>query len=132
MQPGRPGEAFITPALLDIPDTAPAFHLVNCGHPPPLLLRDVRVTNIEVRVPAPPLGLTEFAAPTALAPETFPFAAGYVVLLYTDGAIEARGASVLAFYPLEERIAPSPTRTSSPPAEPAPQPASPHPPGAAR
>ncbi|MGW0315464.1 SpoIIE family protein phosphatase [Streptomyces flavidovirens] len=131
MQPGRPGEAFITPALLDIPDTAPAFHLVNCGHPPPLLLRDVRVTNIEVRVPAPPLGLTEFAAPTTLAPETFPFAAGYVVLLYTDGAIEAREASVPS----------TPWRNGSrhrrpgppgPPAEPAPRPASPHPPGAAR
>jgi serine phosphatase RsbU (regulator of sigma subunit) len=99
----RTGEAFITAALLDIPDTAPVLHLVNCGHPPPLLLRDGRVTSLDVRVPAPPLGLTEFADPAALAPETFPFAAGDLVLLYTDGVIEARDDSG-AFYPLAERI----------------------------
>jgi predicted amino acid-binding ACT domain protein len=99
----RTGEAFITAALLDIPDTAPVLHLVNCGHPPPLLLRDGRVTSLDVRLPAPPLGLTEFADPAALAPETFPFAAGDLVLLYTDGVIEARDDSG-AFYPLAERI----------------------------
>jgi predicted amino acid-binding ACT domain protein len=99
----RTGEAFITAALLDIPDTAPVLHLVNCGHPPPLLLRDGRVTSLDVRLPAPPLGLTEFADTAALAPETFPFAAGDLVLLYTDGVIEARDDSG-AFYPLAERI----------------------------
>ncbi|WP_425575382.1 PP2C family protein-serine/threonine phosphatase [Streptomyces lavendulocolor] len=102
-RPAQTGEAFITAALLDIPDTAPVLHLVNCGHPPPLLLRDGRVTSLDVRVPAPPLGLTEFADPAALVPETFPFAAGDLVLLYTDGVIEARDASG-AFYPLAERV----------------------------
>lgn len=32
------GEAFITAAALDIPDDEPVLHLINCGHPPPLLL----------------------------------------------------------------------------------------------
>ncbi|MGW7434294.1 PP2C family protein-serine/threonine phosphatase [Streptomyces sp. NPDC054861] len=99
----EPGEAFITAALLDVPDSTPTLHLVNCGHPPPLLLRNGVVTPLEVRLPAPPLGLTEFAGRAVLTPEVFPFEAGDVVLLYTDGVIEARDAFG-TFYPLAERL----------------------------
>ncbi|MEV3987672.1 PP2C family protein-serine/threonine phosphatase [Streptomyces sp. NPDC049837] len=98
-----PSEGFITAAVLDVPDDAPTLQLINCGHPPPLLLRDGRVTSFDVSHPAPPLGLTDFAE-SSLTAETFTFEPGDTVLLYTDGVIEARDASG-AFYPLADRIA---------------------------
>ncbi|WP_327596166.1 PP2C family protein-serine/threonine phosphatase [Streptomyces chartreusis] len=97
------GESFITAAALDIPDDEPVLHLINCGHPPPLLLRGDQVRPLAVRHPAPPLGLTEFVA-TELSEETFAFEYGDVVLLYTDGVIEARDGGG-TFYPLAERVA---------------------------
>ncbi|MCX5384088.1 PP2C family protein-serine/threonine phosphatase [Streptomyces sp. NBC_00083] len=98
-----PGEAFITAALLDIPDTGQALRLVNCGHPPPLLLRGNRVIPLEVDQPAPPLGLVSLA-PSQLLAESFPFEPGDILLLYTDGVLEARDAHG-GFYPLAERAA---------------------------
>ena len=96
------GEAFITAAVLDVPDHEPTLHMINCGHPPPLLLRGGQVGLLEVRHPAPPLGLTEFVE-TELFPETFAFEPGDIVLLYTDGVIEARDRNG-TFYPLAERV----------------------------
>ncbi|GHH09974.1 hypothetical protein GCM10018780_46440 [Streptomyces lanatus] len=97
------GEAFITAAALDIPDDELVLHLVNCGHPPPLLLRHGEVGPLEVRHPAPPLGLTEFVE-SELSEEEFAFEDGDIVLLYTDGVIEARDHEG-TFYPLAERVA---------------------------
>ncbi|WP_313904693.1 PP2C family protein-serine/threonine phosphatase [Streptomyces sp. SLBN-118] len=77
--------------------------MINCGHPSPLLLRGGRVTALDVRRPAPPLGLTEIVD-FDVAPETFAFEPGDIILLYTDGVIEARDRSG-AFYPLGERVA---------------------------
>ncbi|MEV5343148.1 PP2C family protein-serine/threonine phosphatase [Streptomyces sp. NPDC052676] len=98
-----PSEGFITAAVLDIPDTTSVLHLINCGHPPPLLLHEGLVTALEVCEPAPPLGLTEFAG-SPFAAQSFPFRPGDTLLLYTDGVIEARDDSG-AFYPLAQRMA---------------------------
>ncbi|WP_405782934.1 PP2C family protein-serine/threonine phosphatase [Streptomyces sp. NBC_00859] len=97
------GEAFVTAAVLDIPDAAQELHLVSCGHPQPLVLRAGRVHTLAVREPAPPLGLGHLLRST-FAAETFTFGAGDVLLLYTDGVIEARD-SAGRFYPLSDRIA---------------------------
>jgi serine phosphatase RsbU (regulator of sigma subunit) len=96
-------EAFITAAVLDIPDLGQALQLVNCGHPPPLLLRGNRVIPLEVDQPAPPLGLSDLAE-SQLAAQSFPFEPGDILLLYTDGVLEARDEAG-AFYPLAERAA---------------------------
>ncbi|MFG3344435.1 PP2C family protein-serine/threonine phosphatase [Streptomyces sp. NPDC048018] len=95
-------EAFVTALVLDIPDHEPVVRLVNCGHPPPLLLREGRVTALDAANASPPLGLADVLAPDVKV-ETFPFGVGDVLLLYTDGVVEARDAS-RAFYPLEERL----------------------------
>lgn len=76
---------------------------MNCGHPPPLLLRGNRVIPLEVDQPAPPLGLSDLAE-SQLAAQGFPFEAGDILLLYTDGVLEARDEAG-AFYPLAERAA---------------------------
>jgi serine phosphatase RsbU (regulator of sigma subunit) len=96
------GENFITAAVLDIPDDRPVVDVINCGHPPPLLVRDHQVMALQVAHPAPPLGLGELSDP-AYHVETFDFKAGDTLLLYTDGVIEARCPSG-TFYPLAERI----------------------------
>ncbi|KAB1139249.1 serine/threonine-protein phosphatase [Streptomyces luteolifulvus] len=97
------GEAFITAAVMDIPDDEPLLHLINCGHPPPLLVRRGQVSPLEMRQPAPPLGLTEFGGSDLFA-EAFAFEDGDIALLYTDGVIEARNRDG-TFYPLAERVA---------------------------
>ncbi|MFD9792801.1 PP2C family protein-serine/threonine phosphatase [Streptomyces sp. NPDC059070] len=96
-------EAFITAAVLDVPDHRQALHLINCGHPPPLLLRGGRVIALDVLRPAPPLGLASLVE-TAFTAESFAFERGDIMLLYTDGVIEARDAAG-TFYPLTARVA---------------------------
>jgi hypothetical protein len=97
------GEGFITAAVLDIPDDEPILRLINCGHPPPLLLRHGRVTPLETGRPAPPLGLAGFTE-TEFSVAAFAFEQGDIALLYTDGVIEARDRDG-TFYPLVERAA---------------------------
>ncbi|MEU6657563.1 PP2C family protein-serine/threonine phosphatase [Streptomyces sp. NPDC046821] len=95
-------EGFVTVLVLDIPDREPVVRLVNCGHPPPLLLRQGRVIPLDTVDAGPPLGLSDVVTPDVTV-ETFPFDVGDVLLLYTDGVVEARDAA-RAFYPLQERL----------------------------
>lgn len=95
-------EFFITAAVAEIPDDADVVRLVVCGHPPPLLLHDGRVVPLRTAA-APPLGMGELTT-DGPATETFPFAPGDRLVLYTDGVIEARDDSG-TFYPLAERLA---------------------------
>nr|WP_316525185.1 PP2C family protein-serine/threonine phosphatase [Kitasatospora sp. K002] len=99
---GESGESFITAVLLDIPDDGSPVRLIDCGHPPPLLLRPDGITTLAARHPAPPLGLGELA-PTRYEVESFPFRPGDRLLIYTDGVIEARDTQ-RRFYPLTERV----------------------------
>jgi hypothetical protein len=98
-----PGEHFITALVLDIPDDGAQVEMINCGHPPPLLLRDNRVTVLHARHPVPPLGMCGLPA-TSHHSDPFAFEAGDFLLLYTDGVIEARSPDG-AFYPLADRVA---------------------------
>ncbi|WTF81149.1 serine/threonine-protein phosphatase [Streptomyces sp. NBC_01594] len=105
-----PGEHFITALVLDIPDRDSQAQMVNRGHCPPLLVHDHQVTVLHSRRPAPPLGMCTLPAalPAALPASTradpFTFETGDILLLYTDGVIEARSPTG-AFYPLAERVA---------------------------
>ncbi|MFI5774646.1 PP2C family protein-serine/threonine phosphatase [Streptomyces sp. NPDC051658] len=103
-----PGEHFITCLVLEIPDDAPpAAEMINCGHPPPLLVHDQRVTVLHARQPLPPLGVSERPIEDD-GIDPFTFTCGDMLVLYTDGVIEARSPSG-AFYPLAERVASFPT-----------------------
>ncbi|WP_241002467.1 PP2C family protein-serine/threonine phosphatase [Streptomyces sp. CB01881] len=95
-------ESFITAVILDIPDDGSVLRLIDCGHPPPLLLHADGIAALGARHPAPPLGLGELA-PTAYEVEVFPFVPGDRLVIYTDGVIEARDAEG-RFYPLTERV----------------------------
>ncbi|GLY81205.1 hypothetical protein Airi01_094720 [Actinoallomurus iriomotensis] len=95
-------EFFITAAVAEVPDDEPVVRLISRGHPPPLVLRGRRVLKPRFQDPAPPLGMTELIA-SDHSVETLPFRPGDLLVLYTDGVIEARNRSG-AFYPLAERL----------------------------
>jgi serine phosphatase RsbU (regulator of sigma subunit) len=104
-EPGEDArERFVTAVFVDIPDDRRVVSLISCGHPPPLLLRGGgAATALVVPEPAPPLGLGTISR-SMYATAAFPFAPGDRMLLYTDGATEARDDRGV-FYPLAERAA---------------------------
>lgn len=100
-------ERFATTLLMEIPDGRPVAHVLNLGHPAPLLLRGLAVSEVEPVSPLLPVNLSGLAdtadAPDAYAVETVPFAPGDRLLLYTDGVSETRDADGV-FYPLADRV----------------------------
>jgi serine phosphatase RsbU (regulator of sigma subunit) len=99
-----PYEEFVTALLAEIDVDRGKLTILNCGHPPPILVSpdDDSVTVLEVRAPAPPLGLLTLGS-DAGAKEVYNFKPNDQLLLYTDGVTEARDAS-REFYPLDERV----------------------------
>jgi phosphoserine phosphatase RsbU/P len=77
-------EDFVTALLVEIRDDG--VRMVSCGHPPPLVIRD-GAAHEHLLPGHPPLGLGE--PPPAM---EVPVRPGDRVLLYTDGAVEARRA----------------------------------------
>ncbi|MGW4453737.1 PP2C family protein-serine/threonine phosphatase [Streptomyces sp. DSM 118148] len=67
---------------------------VNCGHPPPLLIRAGKVSAGALdSPPQPPLGLAGPLAPAARQVQETELEPDDCVLLYSDGVVEARDAS---------------------------------------
>ncbi|MGW0968794.1 PP2C family protein-serine/threonine phosphatase [Streptomyces sp. NPDC002516] len=95
-------EDFATAILLDIPDHEPVVHLITLGHPPPLLLRGSHLTPLTADASHLPIGFGGAFGVAAYDVQTFPFEVGDLLLLYTDGVIEARDGEGL-FYPFAER-----------------------------
>ncbi|MCX4776627.1 PP2C family protein-serine/threonine phosphatase [Streptomyces sp. NBC_01264] len=95
-------EDFATAVLLDIPDHDPVVHLISCGHPPPLILRGDRLIPLVAEASHLPIGFGGAFGITDYDVQTFPFEAGDLILLYTDGVIEARDTDG-RFYPFTER-----------------------------
>ncbi|MDX3850126.1 PP2C family protein-serine/threonine phosphatase [Streptomyces sp. AK02-01A] len=74
---------------LDVADGT--FRWCNCGHPPPLLIRDQRVLDKALERPAqPPMGLPALLSDTPREAYEAELRPGDRVLLYTDGVTEAR------------------------------------------
>ncbi|MFJ8046317.1 PP2C family protein-serine/threonine phosphatase [Kitasatospora sp. NPDC096147] len=80
--------------------------LVHYGHVPPIVVsRDGSVTVLEAADPWVPLGLGGLAAGEPQSMEAG-FGDGDVLVLCTDGVVEARHARTGEFYPLAERVGP--------------------------
>jgi len=96
------GERFITAVFAEIPVDGRHVHVVNCGHPPPLLIRPNEVQELDSGRSGPPLNLGMLlTVPHHI--DSYPFRPGEQLLLYTDGVTETRDATG-AFYPLAQRL----------------------------
>lgn len=76
--------------------------ILNCGHPPPLLMRSGEVRVLEPTVPSPPLNLAALLGGDYTI-DTVAFTSGDQMLLYTDGVTETRDRTG-TFFPLPEWI----------------------------
>ncbi|MEV6055350.1 PP2C family protein-serine/threonine phosphatase [Streptomyces sp. NPDC052107] len=95
-------ERFVTIVLAEIPAEEPIARLVNCGHPPPLLLHNGEVREVEPSAPSPPINMAALLGDHYQL-DTIPFTVGDRLLLYTDGISESRDLTG-TFYPLTQRI----------------------------
>ncbi|MEV6839654.1 PP2C family protein-serine/threonine phosphatase [Streptomyces sp. NPDC051133] len=110
LDPDEP-EHFATALIAEIPCTGGQVRILNCGHPPPLLVQHGKVQTLEVAEPSPPLNLAALLGDDYTV-ETFDFAPGDQLLLYTDGVTETRDRSG-AFFPLPDwmrELGPAPPR----------------------
>lgn len=96
------GERFVTAVFAEIPDDESVVRIVNCGHPPPLLISRDRVTELDSADPSLPLNLGMLVGDDYHV-DVEPFRPGDQLLLYTDGVTEARDRHG-NFYPLAERV----------------------------
>ncbi|GGM01933.1 MULTISPECIES: PP2C family protein-serine/threonine phosphatase [Micromonospora] len=87
-------EDFVTAALVE--ERGGTLTIVNCGHPPPLLLRRGKVIPLEPPAPAPPLGFMPVVRTRVERLEP-----GDRLLLFTDGLGEARRDG--EFFPTADR-----------------------------
>lgn len=98
---GLSEEEFVTVTIVSIPPDATFAEAVFCGHPGPLLLHAGNITQVNAIEPGPPLGVG-FLSGNGSTVERIPFDVDDVLLLYTDGIIEARDSNG-TFYPLQDR-----------------------------
>jgi serine phosphatase RsbU (regulator of sigma subunit) len=84
-------DQYCTGILSQLDLTHGVFRWINCGHPPPLLIRDRRVLSHALeRTPQPPMGLAAQFSDAPHEVNEVTLEAGDRVLLYTDGVTEAR------------------------------------------
>lgn len=90
---------FVTAVLIELPVTGETADVLTCGHPPPLFLSaEGKAHELDLCEPSPPLGLLDLAAGHHVV--RVDLAPGDGLLLYTDGATEARGRN-REFFALE-------------------------------
>nr|AFD20760.1 magnesium or manganese-dependent protein phosphatase [Streptomyces rimofaciens] len=93
-------ERFATALLVEIPHEDGRIRILNCGHPPPLLLNRGELRSLKPTAPSPLLSLADLIGDSYTV-DTFDIAPGDQLLLYTDGVTEARGRDG-GFFPLAD------------------------------
>ncbi|MFE1791810.1 PP2C family protein-serine/threonine phosphatase [Streptomyces sp. NPDC059525] len=96
--PDEPMERFATALLAEIPHGGGRIDILNCGHPPPLLLTGDGIRVLEPETPSPLLSLAELLGGHYHV-DTFALGTGDLLLLYTDGIAETRARDG-EFFPL--------------------------------
>ncbi|MER6997697.1 PP2C family protein-serine/threonine phosphatase [Streptomyces sp. NPDC000410] len=104
-------ERFATALIAEIPHDSGHVRLLNCGHPPPLLVHRGEIHVLEPTAPSPPLNLATLIGDHYCV-DTVAFFPGDQLLLYTDGVTETRDRTG-EFFPLPDwmrRQGPTPPR----------------------
>jgi serine phosphatase RsbU (regulator of sigma subunit) len=87
---GLGGELFSTAVMADLDTDSGLLTWVNAGHPAPVLLRSGKVVKTLTTEPRPPLGLGHLLAEEPVDVGREQLEPGDMILLYTDGVVEAR------------------------------------------
>jgi len=91
-------EQFCTGITMQLDMSSGILSWINCGHPPPLLIRANRVLDNALARPAePPMGTPGKIVGTERVVHEVPLEPGDRILLYTDGVTEARMADGTQF-----------------------------------
>ncbi|MGW5254356.1 PP2C family protein-serine/threonine phosphatase [Streptomyces sp. NPDC004012] len=93
-------EQFTTVALAEFPHQGGRIKLLNCGHPPPLLLHHGNLHVLNPTAPSPMLNLAALIG-TDYITDTIVCSSGDQLLFYTDGVIESRNGRG-EFFPLQD------------------------------
>ncbi|MET9960006.1 PP2C family protein-serine/threonine phosphatase [Streptomyces sp. NPDC006326] len=93
-------ERFATALVAEFPHGGGRVSILNCGHPPPLLVRRGEIRVVEPTTASPPLNLATLIGDQYCV-DTLIFAPGDQLLLYTDGVTETRDRDG-EFFPLPE------------------------------
>lgn len=97
-------EGFATAVLAQVPHGGHHVALINCGHPPPLLLpRGGGARALDPSAPSPPLNMARLIG-GGYTVDTVPLADGDQLLFYTDGVTETRDRAG-RFFPLLDWVA---------------------------
>lgn len=82
-------ESFTTAVIVAVSADGSELHMVNLGHPAPLLVQGGRARPLDPAVPSLPLGLGDLGRPRVPV-ERYPLPPGATLVLFTDGLVEAR------------------------------------------
>ncbi|GAA3825497.1 PP2C family protein-serine/threonine phosphatase [Streptomyces chiangmaiensis] len=93
-------EHFATALVAEIPYGSGFVRILNCGHPPPLLVHHEEIHIAEPTGVSPPLNLAPLLGDRYYV-DTIAFTPGDQLLLYTDGVTEARNRDG-EFFPLPD------------------------------
>ncbi|CAM5393653.1 PP2C family protein-serine/threonine phosphatase [Streptomyces aurantiogriseus] len=93
-------EHFATALIAEIPYGGGRIRVLNCGHPPPLLVQRGEVHVLEPTTPSAPLNLAALVGDDYWV-DTVTFFPGDQMLLYTDGVSETRDRAG-EFFPLSD------------------------------
>ncbi|WP_232248506.1 PP2C family protein-serine/threonine phosphatase [Streptacidiphilus rugosus] len=86
-------DRLLTCVIAELDTLSGRLSWINCGHPPPLLIRDRRIVSGTLERPSHlPLGLTGYPTPRPPV-HTAHLQPGDRILLFTDGVTEARSAT---------------------------------------
>ncbi|MFD7462037.1 MULTISPECIES: PP2C family protein-serine/threonine phosphatase [unclassified Streptomyces] len=99
LDPDQP-EHFATALIAEIQYGGGVVRILNCGHPPPLLVRSGEIRVLEPSAPSPPLNLAALLGADYNV-DTVAFTSGDQMLIYTDGVTETRDRTG-TFFPLPE------------------------------
>ncbi|MFC5854468.1 PP2C family protein-serine/threonine phosphatase [Streptomyces chlorus] len=109
---GGEAERFATAVIAELSADGSTLHVANRGHPAPLLLHHGRARPLEPGVPSLPLGLADLGDPDVPV-DRYVLPEGAVLVLFTDGVVEARDHRGVFYDPvpwLSRPLPPDPDR----------------------
>jgi serine phosphatase RsbU (regulator of sigma subunit) len=83
-----PDERYVTAVIAQLDIETGRLSWISAGHPPPMIIRDSRLSRTLTATPAAPLGIPLDGPSPVVAEESLE--PGDLLLLYTDGLTEAR------------------------------------------